>query len=170
MIHSFSVHDVSQSLSEVIIGSGAARALPGMPLRETRAKLAGEKKKSTQKETEGEREEKRLPFFLQTMQLFSGTSPLADDEGRADVISDKFLIAFQPGPGLTSVSLPFHSSDTVHREESKEHVEISLHPSSLIVCSSCGQFDFSRCDECSSRFSQFHATVFLSSFVIDVYD
>lgn len=69
------------------------------------------------------------------MQLFPGTSPLADDEGRADVISDKFLIAFQPGPGLTSVSRPFHSSDTVHREESKEHVEISLRSSSLIVCS-----------------------------------
>lgn len=47
-------------------------------------------------------------FFPQTMRLSSGISPLAGDEGRADVISDKFLIAFHRGPGLLSVSLgPF---------------------------------------------------------------
>lgn len=39
-------------------------------------------------------------FFPQTMRLSSGISPLAGDEGRADVISDKFLIAFHRGPGL----------------------------------------------------------------------
>ena len=63
MIHSFSVHDVSQSLSEVIIGSGAARALPGMPLRETRAKLAGEKKKKHVEGNRGRKRRETAPLF-----------------------------------------------------------------------------------------------------------
>lgn len=63
MIHSFSVHGVSQSLSEVIIGSGAARALPGMPLRETRAKLAGEKKKARRRKQREKEKRNGSPFF-----------------------------------------------------------------------------------------------------------
>ena len=73
------------------------------------------------------------------MRLSSGISPLAGDEGRADVISDKFLIAFQCGPGLLfCISRPFHTRDTVRRRrEREERAEINL------LCSSLIEYSFS---------------------------
>lgn len=115
--------EVSQSLSGVIIESGAAWTF-SMVSRESLEK-GGEREEKKWKEKRGGGREERLPLFFQTMPLSSGISPLADDEGRADVISDKFLIAFQVGTtGPACVSRPFHSRDTVHREESKVSVEI----------------------------------------------
>lgn len=65
-------------------------------------------------------------FFPQTMRLSSGISPLAGDEGRADVISDKFLIAFHRGPGLLSVSLgPFIPAIPCIGEESARNARKS---------------------------------------------
>lgn len=93
-----------------MIASGTTRLSFASVKRKRKGKRGRRGKIYEEEEAEGRRKEgrgstARLPFFPQTMQLSSGISPLAGDEGRADVISDKFLIAFHRGPEGLAFSL-----------------------------------------------------------------